>query len=52
MRRVLALVATAVALAAGVAEAQDKVKVGVLKLTSSAVLFASFVEAAVRAIGE
>jgi NitT/TauT family transport system substrate-binding protein len=38
MRRVLALV-PALLLLAGVAEAQDKVKVGVLKLSSSAVLF-------------
>ncbi len=39
MRRVVVILAAALVLAAGVAEAQDKVKVGVLKLTSSAVLF-------------
>jgi NitT/TauT family transport system substrate-binding protein len=39
MRRSLAFFAAAVLLAASVAEAQEKVKVGVLKLTSSAVLF-------------
>src|SRR5688572_8959219 len=38
MRRVLALL-VALVLVAGTAEAQDKVKVGVLKLSSSAVLF-------------
>src|SRR5438046_10617827 len=38
-RRVVAVLVVALLLSAGIAEAQQKVKVGVLKLTSSAVLF-------------
>src|SRR5438874_12185189 len=39
MRRVVAALAVAVVLTVSAAEAQEKVKIGVLKLTSSAVLF-------------
>ena len=68
MRRAVAPLAAALVLLASGAEAQDKIKVGVLKLSSSAVLFVgvekgfvlpsreivdtSFLEAAAKAVGD